>query len=183
MLKTPTSLLFIYFFSAIANTHGGYQSPTFAKYVKEITSRFKKEMKKEHQLISEGGGGGFLKDVEEVAVFFIAYRPASIEDARELGIIATERLLAQINSNEKVRPFLRECPFTSKGTNIMISFYEKRNTYQTNESISNIIINNNKLSYYKYDRETEKLIKIFSEPYEDGRKLAMIGRSEKAQHD
>ena len=86
------------------------QPPEYLIYVNEVTRQFEKEMQKEFGLLCIGSGGSMPHDVEEIDVRFAAYRKATIEQARILVVLATQKLLKMINNHKKIRPFLREYP-------------------------------------------------------------------------
>jgi len=175
MIKTLVSSLFIF---ALLSTVSVHASPPYVKYVKQITSKYKKDVKKKHQLYCIGGGGGFFKDVEQITLFFAAYRKASIEEARELGVSVVEPLLQKINEEEKLRPYLREYPFNCNGIHIAITFFQNNNRYETNGSITNISVANNKVYYEIYNYETEKFETLLVEPYDKAREFALSAKSE-----
>jgi hypothetical protein len=147
-------------------------SPIYTRYVAEITSAFIKEMHKKYGLYCGASGGSMPYDVEEITVQLVAYRSATIEQARELEVKATERFVQIINAHEKIRPFLREYPFPASRARITLSFEKKGDLFFADSEVEFVCHANNKLHYLAYDPDhpyVGKLIK--EEPYEEALKI------------
>ncbi len=74
-------------------------------------------------------------DTEKFSVYFKSYQRASIEEARSMIIMLTERFLKSINSNEKIRPYLKEYPFPARCAQINVEFYNLANTSRCDGNI------------------------------------------------
>jgi len=137
--------------------------------------------------------GGMPKDVEEIGVMFtIQKKVTSLKEARELEVVAIQKLLDHINNHQKIRPYLREYPFKYDRVRISISFTDENNQRNTDGSITYMFQAKNNLFYCtseKYiakgyqithprtnevytvpDREDYKLIDYYDEPYEEALK-------------
>ncbi len=146
-------------------------SPIYTQYVAEVTSAFIKEMYKEYGLECGASGGAMPYDVEEILVQLDAYRSATIEQARELEVKATERFAQIINAHEKIRPFLREYPFPASRACVTISF-EKRGKHPTDNDVEFVCHAKNKLHYLAHDPDRPYVGKhIKDEPYEEARAI------------
>jgi hypothetical protein len=156
-------------------------SPIYTRYVAEITSTFVKEMYKKYGLYCGSSGGEMPYDVEEISVSLIAYRNATIEQARELEVKATERFVQIINAHEKIRPFLREYPFSPSRADVSISFEKKGKPFSDYSEVEFICHAKNKLHYLAYDPDhpyVGKLIK--EEPYEEALKIVQSNAAKSA---
>jgi hypothetical protein len=152
-------------------------SPIYTRYVAEVTSSFLREMHKEYGFECGASGGCMPYDVEEISVKLVAYRSATIEQARELEVRATERLAQLINAHEKIRPFLREYPFPSSRARVTISF-RKRGKHLTDD-VEFVCHAKNKLYYLAHDPDHPYVGKdIKNEPYEEALKIVQ-GNAEK----
>lgn len=153
------------------------ESIDYEIFVNEIIRTFAKEMKKDFNLLCIGEGGSMPYDVESIEVSFFAYRKATIEEARELIIKANQRLIEIINEHKKIRPFLREYPFTSKRAMLSISFKKKNNMRYTDGSVTlafhvyNRAKDRNIIHYFKADPKTEDLVDLLVEQYDEALKL------------
>ena len=153
------------------NLNAGKVGPViYAAYVDEIVRTFAMEMRYNFGLLWIGNGGSMPDDVEKVEVVFHARRKASIEEARELEIRATERLVEMINKHEKIRPFLREYLFTANRVCVRISFVKRNHTSYTDGSVAFVFQARNKIFYCKEDAKTGELIDLLTEPYEEALK-------------
>ncbi|NGX38019.1 MAG: hypothetical protein K1000chlam2_01188 [Chlamydiae bacterium] len=169
-----TNIRFLLIFAAMIGSkiHASEDPPPpYLKYVDEISKEFGKEVERELKLIYIGGGGGMPKDVEEVSISFLAYRTASIEEARSLEVRSIEKFLNSINSHKGIKTFLREYPFPAKRAEVSISFRKKNDEHQTNHSISYVTQINNKISYFVKDPTKGRLVRIHEEPYEEALKI------------
>jgi hypothetical protein len=153
------------------------ENVNYEKYVDEIVRAFTKEMKKKLGLVCIGSGGSMPYDVELIEVDFASYQRASIEEARELEVKATERLLQMINDHKKIKPYLREDPFVSNRTNVSISFYKPNNEYNLDGSVAVVSHVKDKVYYDKAEPTTtkkyatEELVDLYKEPYEESLKI------------
>ena len=110
-------------------------------------------------------------DVEDIEVCFIAYRTANVKEARELEVKATEMLLKMINSHEPIRPYLREYPFKPNRAHVSISFRQKNNAHQSQNSLAYVSQGENKIFYSINDTKTDRLVTFHEEPYEEALKI------------
>jgi len=143
----------------------------YVQYANEVINQFDQDMKKELGLVCRGSGGKMPYDVEELDISFIAYQRATIEQARDIEVYVTERFLQAINSNEKIRPFLREYPFTVPRVEVAISFNKPDNSRYTDGSVAYLSVLNGKIFYRSEDPKTENLVDLMNEPYEEALKL------------
>jgi hypothetical protein len=166
----------------------------YLRYVNEITRDFVTEMEKETGLGCIGSGGSMPHDVEEIEVIFVGYRRATLEEARALTVLAIQKLLKKINAHEKIRPFLREYPFTESRVGIEISFQNDQARYYLDGSVAFAFNSRNRIVYNKaekrlikygptydaetggiyspaYEKEEERLVKLTEESYEEATKI------------
>jgi len=148
-----------------------YKSPIYPQYVAEITRAFSKQMKKEFNLECEGNGGCMPYDVEEISIDFVSYQRATVEQARELEVLVTEKFVQMINAHEKIKPFLRESPFPASRTCVGISFCKKNNKPYIDGSVAHVTHINSRIYYCAEDPDNQYVYKdINNELYEDARK-------------
>ena len=188
MFRLGNVLFILTFF--MVNSMNAKERPIYVKYVHEIVNEYKKEMKKEYGLQCIGSGGSMPHDVAEIGVMFaIQKKVTSLEEARELEVVAIQKLLDHINNHPKIRPFLREYPFKNDRVSVSISFTNENNQRYTDGSIVYMYQARNKIFYKKAkeyidkgyqikhprtnevytvpDREATRLIDYYDEPYEE----------------
>lgn len=163
-------VIFILFIVGTKMHAGEKQSAEYVKYVNEITDSFVKEMEKELDLKCIGKGGSMPNNVKEIEVVFIASRKATIQEARELEVKATEKLLHAINTHEKIRPYLSEYPFQANRAEISIAFRTPDNSCYTDGSVVHVYQVNNKIFYDAEDALSHKRFSLGIEPYEEAKK-------------
>ena len=132
-------------------------------FVDEVIYTFVKEIMEEFGFICNKTGGKMSYDVEKINVGFIAHQKAPIDIARSLELLLMDKFLIIINSHEKIRPFLREYPFRPKNIDISISFRNKQNQPETENSISYVFHTNNTIYYDIYNPANGTLIDFMSE--------------------
>ena len=164
-------LSFLFLTSGKAVDHKKNESAVYVKYANEIINSFVREMKEEFNLHCSGSGGGMPYDVEEISVGLVSYKKASIEDARELEVMATERLLKLINEHEKIRPFLREYPFKANRAKVAIYFSPIKNAKLEEDVVARVTQIKNKIYYLTEEKVTKQYISLAEEPYEEALKI------------
>jgi hypothetical protein len=151
-----------------------YESPVYTRYVAEITRFFSKQVEKDFDIECVGNGGRMPHDVEEISVKFVAYRSATVEEARELEVDLTERFIQVINAHEKIKPFLRESPFPSSRAHVTISFRDprKKRTPSVDDDVELVFQARNRIFYQAKNPDNPYLGKdIKNEPYEEALKI------------
>jgi hypothetical protein len=173
-----TSLFFAFILIAFTgekvNAEEEDESPIYTQYVGEVTSTFLKQVYKEFGIECGGSGGSMPYDVEEISVQLSAYRSATVEEARELEVMLTEKFVQIINAHEKLRPFLREYPFPSGRARIALSFEKprKKKSATPEEDVAFVFQARNKIFYRAENPENPYVYKpIKDEPYEEARKI------------
>ncbi len=98
----------------------GLGVPPDERIADKITAKTAKKLRKEKDLCLIGTGAQMMYEIEMLAMSFNYYKEVDVEQARELVVYATETYLDAINSNEKIRPYLANYPFTAKNIEIRI---------------------------------------------------------------
>lgn len=91
----------------------------------QITSKFVKDMKKKGFRQSMYGGS-FINNIQSVHLCFETDRCLSVNECRQLGIEMVEDLLNRYNTNEEIRPYLNNYPFTEKNLEISIMLPQRK---------------------------------------------------------
>ncbi len=142
------------------------------QYVNELIRDFEKIVGKEFGIKASGSGAGMPYDVERIEVNFSVYKKGTIEEARELMVNLKERLAEVVNQNEKLRPYLREYPFSPLRANIHLRFYGNKGRSCTDGSIAFVGVGREKNVYYSVENpKNHQLDDVFEEPYEEAVKI------------
>jgi hypothetical protein len=86
----------------------------------EISAKVAKKLTKKHQMDWIGEGGGMMGSVYMIGLSFEIHHPLDRNEARARIIDCVEELLTAINSNEEIRPFLKNYPFTTHNVQVAI---------------------------------------------------------------
>lgn len=79
-------------------------------------------IQKEYDLKIECYSGEFWEKINVVYFDFVANRSATEEQARKEIIQITDKLIYLINSDEKIKPYLKHTPFSEKDVKISIEY-------------------------------------------------------------
>ncbi len=170
-----TRILFI--FAWLASTTCGASTEEdgleeYEKYVNEIVHVFASETEKRCNIVCIGDGGRMPYDVEEVEVLFWADRKGTIEEARRIIVTSKRALLDKINAHEKIRPFLREYPFTIDRASTSISFVDKKNgKHYTDGSVAYALEAKGRIIYRRDAVNSPILLALYDEPYEEAERI------------
>ena len=152
-----------------------YESPIYTQYAVEIIRSFSNQVEKEFDLECVGSGGSMPHDVEEISIDFIASQNATVPQARELEVKLTEKFVQMINAHEKIRPFLREYPFTAGRTCVTLSFKEpkKGTPFSVRERMVTFVFHVRDKIFYKVKNPNNPYLfkTVKEEPYEEALKI------------
>ena len=153
------------------------ESPVYLEYVREITQAYAEDIEQDLGLIYCGCGGSMPYTVNAIEVLFESNRKATIEEARKLEVTCTEKLIAAVNSHEKIRPFLTEYPFTPNRAKVSISF-NKKSEAPYKDSVCHVFQVKNTI-FYKAENPKDKnlYLSLREEPYEEA--LNLVKQSKK----
>lgn len=143
----------------------------YERFANQVTKILIEEVKRDLGYSCEMTGGSMPHDIERITVGFAVYEKASVDRAREIEVEITERFLRIINSHERIRPFLREYPFTAKGADIELNFYDRRKKdVQIGNCVSYVFRAHDEIFYMASETEEYNLEEIAKEKYEDALK-------------
>ncbi len=178
------------------------QDCPYGKYVDQIVKDFVAEMESDYGLVCIGSGGNMPTNVQEISLYFYVYRRGTLSEARDLIVQAKTRLIEKVNMNEKIRPYLKNYPFTSEGADISLSFREKNGSRYLDDSVALAYsARDNKISYERAElqmqqtpgfvdlngthtpgewEEEEVLVTILEEPFAET--MRIVQESKKAEN-
>jgi hypothetical protein len=153
------------------------KTPDREKIADKITAITAKEIDKKLGLKCIGTGGGMMYDVESLFMAFVSKKPFEIDSGRKLIVECIQTYLKNVNSSEKIRPFLHNYPFDIR--NIKISIHGP-STLEDSKYISLVTIRGKKISYEKDMGEDKLLETLFEETFEEALKIVEAERSPKS---
>lgn len=141
-------------------------SPEFSNYHR-VAGFANKQIRKEIPVTDDGPGAMIPEKIHAYSTIFHIHAPISIELARFYTLRMVEIVLENFNADPAIQEYLEVRPFTSKNVSISI-FSDSWGEYQAPESYTDFIsFSFGKLSYHRYNRETDKFELLFSETYEE----------------
>lgn len=154
-------------------------SPKHVQEAERIIRIYTKQMKKDRALYAIGTGGAMMYDVQEITLHFVSYAKLDVAQAREVFVDCCEGLITTVNADEKIRPFLRDYPFTIKNADIMISFQKKSGGHVDSEYVAFVCCSKNFIHYAYHDNDKDMLTRITKEPYEEALRIVKEQRGER----
>ena len=149
----------------------GHQSPLYVKLAKQITATTAERLEKQKKLHLVGTGGEMMDDIQMMAMSFYFYSIVDADVARNLLITSVEEYLSVINTNEKIKPYLHNYPFTAKNVEVTIFFYNSDGSNISPGAISIATADKGKVIYYVDDPEKHTFKTLYEESYEEALKL------------
>jgi hypothetical protein len=178
MHHTPVKIIVCLFLFFGAQLESNQKKPApYMGHAHQVMRRSAKRIAKELNLVCSGSGGGMPYNVREMMLKFTCYQEGSVELARELEVKATEIFLEEVNSHEKIRPFLDIYPFTPDRAKISIVFNKKGGGSYPKESIVFSLQVNNRIHYFIKGTDPRPFKAVYDEPYEEA--LKMVQSSQK----
>ena len=180
IMNKTLKFLFLLLFLSISfisfSEEENYKKRAF--YRSQIVDTFVREMENEFGLLCIGEGGSMPYDIQEISLRFKAYQKATVEEARELLVMVTERFIQIVNAHQKIAPYLREYPATPAIADIAISFCKNNHYPYMDGSVAHALTVNNKIFYKKQDPDSQKykLKALYEEPYEKALEIVQDGR-------
>jgi hypothetical protein len=134
--------------------------------INEVTNQTFIQLKMEKGLYPFGTGeGGGVNQIRMLALSFRYYKEIEIEEARKLLMAAGTLFLKNINSNEQIRPYLKNDPFRPGNIDIAI-FVQKPNGSEPDlDKLTLIEMTDGMLKYSIRSSETGRLTKVCKETY------------------
>ncbi|MEX0962286.1 MAG: hypothetical protein WDZ28_05475 [Simkaniaceae bacterium] len=139
------------------------------KIVNQITKETAKKLNEKKKLVLIGTGGQMMYKIEMLAMSFNYYQEVDLETARELLVESVEEYLSAINSNQEVRSYLFNYPFTAKNIEITIFFRNPDGSNAASEKINIAAANQGKLIYYIDSPDKHTITAIYRETYEEAK--------------
>lgn len=112
--------LFSFLYHPNKNMDNEYVPAEYVVIAQEIRANMAKKLSKRHKMRVIGMTGGLADCVNILGLSFQIQGPLAKEQLREILIDCVEEFLAIINSNERLRPNLKNYPFSPKEIEITL---------------------------------------------------------------
>ncbi len=157
--------------SCKSNSEKNYRNqPEYVRLAYEIMQNTANELQNAKKLKLVGFGGGMMYEIENLHLSFLSFDNQKLFQARDLIVFSIRLFLKNINTNEKIRPYLKSYPFTSKNISIFI------NIQNADTSINGVALTANKIVYDVPGKE-KTFEQIHEETYEEALKIVESEKS------
>lgn len=153
------------------NSCNGHREETYVDVAHEIQAASAKKIEQETPLRLIGTGGGLMDRVNMLALSFIYQGEVDEETSRELLVKCAQTLLNNVNSNKKIRPYLKDYPFGPKNIHITIYFRGLNDINIPDGKISTVSICNRDIIRWKSHNGPYELTILKTESYEDALRI------------
>lgn len=130
----------------------------FEDELNKILASFKEEMKEKYSLFFRPIGwmvaGNSTSEISEIRTKCTYRYPVDCQEARALMLMVTEKLLAALNNNEILKPYLKEYPFSANGVKLRMLFRKKKyfvgDVPYYDGSMESAVLSGNTITYYHH---------------------------------
>lgn len=123
-----------------------------------IMSRVSKQLCSEYDMRVMGSGGKLMKNIEELSLIFEVRRCLTRDEARLLLVTAVETLIAEMNQDERARPFLADFPASVANVQITIVIHDLGGQPTSDPDIGAVATMGDQVVYLTFDPEPPNLI-------------------------
>ncbi|KIC73307.1 hypothetical protein DB42_CC00180 [Neochlamydia sp. EPS4] len=118
----PIFIILMFILSGCAlSLLNSYEEPKQAKFVSEILDKASKKLRSKYDMRTIGTGIGMPDGVVTMlALSFEKTGPLSREEGRRIIVDCVQEMLQIINTHERIRPYLKNYPFTPNDIKIAI---------------------------------------------------------------
>lgn len=164
-IKTPVYLLIVLFFFGCDVCKNNYVLSEKEVLSNLVLNKVATKLHKEHNLVAIGTGGGMMNQIRMLALSFEYCRPIRPWEGRKLLMSAIHTFLSEINSDEKIRPYLIHYPFLPEDIQIHIFL---RNSDRSAITFGELNIISSLKGIFEYDirdPQTTRLTTVYKETY------------------
>lgn len=170
-MKSFKYLILLVLFGVLISCMNNSESSDEDTLSNQMIFKFGERMRKKYNtpLIGFGGAAKDGEGTTILAASFNAYRgPVQKDEARKMILDYLDEFLADINANEKLRPYLATYPFTAKNVDLEI-YYSDPDGYEFYDPYIGVVSINEGIVYYRtYDKEDKTPFKSKTkETYEE----------------
>lgn len=159
------------------NNH--YMPPPYIAIADEITNDVAKTLCQKYSMRVVGIKGGMAGAVNVVGLHFQIQGPLTQERLREILIDSEEKFLTAINTNEEIRPYLKQFPFTTNELEIVIFVVDSQGREIFHPSINVVSVYSGKVVYHTLDQDDPYQYKTeIIEKYEDDLAIVKAGQKQ-----
>lgn len=145
-----------------------------------VIKKVANKLEQEQDLIAIGTGGGMMHQIRMLALSFEYRQQIYPWKGRELLMTAIHTFLFEINSDEKIRPYLTHYPFLPEDIQIRIFLRNPDRSDIVAGELTTLSIVRGIIKYNIYDPITDRLVTAYKETYPEA--LDQIARHSTEPH-
>lgn len=134
-----------------------------------------------------GVGGSFIEKINKISMLvelpekFCPTDPDCCIDPRMTIVVLLKHFIDQTNAIEKIRPFLKNYPFTAENFEyqVILPDFQKCSS-ESNPKVVFVYNKGNRIVYCYRDAETKRLEPLYSEPFDEALEIIEFVNNEKA---
>ena len=162
-------LIILLFFGLFFND---YKPAPYLPIVNKITNKFIDETPNKYGLNFIGGGGRLMHDVTDIGIHCLSKKKYTVNEARRIYVKMAERLIAMVNQNEEIQPYLHKRPFDIEGVDLIISFINEDGSRPDPRYVAYVKRDKDIIIYKEVRPNNRFLCQIFhEEPYAEALKI------------
>lgn len=160
--------LFLFFLCALCSCTGFPKSRPSEKsqIAYEVRMATAEKLKSKMDLIPFGFGARMMNQITLLKLTFLYRHPIDIEGGRKMLIQAANELLREINSNERIRPYLDRYPFELNNVEIVIVMQKADGSNVDAGELALMEIRDGVLQY-KFDESNTSVFRVVEETVEE----------------
>ncbi|MBS4169981.1 hypothetical protein [Neochlamydia sp. AcF95] len=170
----PIFIILLFMLSGCAlSLLNSYQEPEQAKFVGEILDKASKKLRSKYDMRAIGTGIGMPDGVVTMlALSFEKTGPLTKEEGRRIIVDCVQEMLQIINTHEKIRPYLKNYPFTPNNIEIAI-FLNGPPSHPIYYPDFDVISSTNEQINYMFtaSENPKRYIKVEKEKFEEALKM------------
>lgn len=133
-----------------------------------IVSQYLKTMPRKFECC--GSGGSFTGEVRYAHPVITIREKVNIDEARNILITESKKLMSLFNANKQIRPYLHDFPVTYKNICFSFGFEDKQGKEHVDGSVVHAFVTNKGVFYSKCNPETQQLELILTESWDEAEK-------------
>ena len=168
----------VYIICVLATSlQGMFTSPREPEHIKAadaVAMPFCERLCNEKRLQLCGYGGAMQYQVNEYDMYFVSHDQMELSEARRLVVASVLEFLNLVNEDGRVRPFLKNFPFTEKNVNFVVS-YRHESDCVPSKYVALVRLSKGKIYYNNCAGDPDKLSLVKVESFAEAVALVRQG--------
>lgn len=152
------------------------------KYTYKEINKFKKHAFKKYGVVLWGHGGGFMNQINKIDLSFYIKKEKSLDEMRDMIVNLANDFITQVNSNNEIKQYLVEIPFSSDHLKLSVALFDKNRKFILNseeskeKKISLVSLIENDIYYKAAHKEGSPMQLICKETFQEAIEKVQISQ-------